>query len=335
MSKPRVVITHWVHPEVINLLQSRCEVIANPGRETLSAEVLRRRAADATAIMVFMPDSVDGAFLDACPDLKIVSAALKGYDNFDVGACTSRGIWFTIVPDLLTDSNAELTIGLLLAAGRRMLEGDRFVRSGRFNGWRPELYGTGLAGSTVGIIGMGAVGRAIARRLAAFDARILYSDPVPLSQDRERQWNAKAVSLDTLLAQSDYVVPMVPMTAETLHLINSDRLALMKDGAILINACRGSVVDESAVADALASGRLGAYAADVFELEEWSRDNRPRQIPRTLLEHPRTFFTPHLGSAVDGVRREIALQAAQNILEALAGERPQGALNDPLRQKRA
>lgn len=335
MSKPRVVITHWVHPEVIDLLQSRCEVIANPDRETLPAEVLRRWAADAAAIMVFMPDSVDGAFLDACPALKVVSAALKGYDNFDVGACTTRGIWFTIVPDLLTDSNAELTIGLLLAAGRRMLEGDRFVRSGRFNGWRPELYGTGLAGSTVGIIGMGAVGRSIARRLAAFDVRILYSDPLPLPHQREVQWNAEAVSLDALLAQSDYVVPMVPIKPDTLHLIDSHRLALMKNGAILINACRGSVVDESAVADALGTGKLAAYAADVFELEEWTREDRPRQIPRALLDHPRTFFTPHLGSAVDGVRREIALQAARHTLQALAGERPQGALNEPRKQKRA
>jgi phosphonate dehydrogenase len=335
MSRPRVVITHWVHPEVIDLLQSRCEVIANPSRETLPTEILRRRADGAAAIMVFMPDSVDDAFLDACPALKVVSAALKGYDNFDVEACTERGIWFTIVPDLLTDANAELTIGLLLAAGRRMLEGDRFVRTGRFNGWRPELYGTGLAGSTVGIIGMGAVGRAITRRLAAFDVRILYSDPVPLPRDREVQWNAEAVSLDELLTRSDYVVPMVPMKPDTLHLIDSDRLALMKDGAILVNACRGSVVDEFAVAEALTAGKLAAYAADVFELEEWARDDRPRQIPRALLDHPRTFFTPHLGSAVDGVRREIALQAARNILQALAGERPQGAFNDPRNRKRA
>lgn len=333
MSKPRVVITHWVHPEVIDLLQSRCEVVANPGRETLPEENLRRQVADAEAVMVFMPDSVDSAFLDACPRLKVISAALKGYDNFDVDACTERGIWFTIVPDLLTAPNAELTIALLLAAGRRILEGDRFIRTGKFNGWRPELYGTGLAGTTVGIIGMGAVGRAIALRLAGFETRILYVDPVPLPHDLEVQWNAKAVHLDELLSRSDYVLPMVPLKPDTLHLIDRDKLSRMKDGAILVNACRGSVVDEIAVAEALASGKLAAYAADVFELEEWTRGNRPRAIPSALLDHPRTVFTPHLGSAVDPVRREIALEAARNILQALAGERPQGALNDLQRWK--
>lgn len=329
MSKPKVVLTHWVHPEVIELLQTRCEVVANPTRETLSAEEIRRRASDADAIMVFMPDSIDTAFLDACPYLRVVGAALKGYDNFDVEACTQRGIWFTIVPDLLTVPTAELTIGLMLAAGRRMLEGDRFVRSGEFAGWRPQLYGTGLADTTVGIIGMGAVGQAIAKRLAAFDASIIYSDPVPLSREEEEAWQAKAVPLPELLSHSDYVIPMLPIKRETLHLIDSDALAQMRDGTILVNACRGSVVDEAAVAQALETGKLAAYAADVFELEEWARPERPREIPPALLEHPRTFFTPHSGSAVDDVRRDIALEAARNILQALAGDRPPGALNDP------
>lgn len=334
MNRPHVVVTHWVHPEVIDLLQSRCEVTPNLERKTLAAEIIRQRAAEADAIMVFMPDAVGGAFLDACPRLKVVSAALKGYDNFDVAACSDRGIWFTIVPDLLTIPNAELTIGLMLAVGRRMLEGDCLVRSGEFNGWRPTLYGTALAGATVGIVGMGAVGRAVAQRLAAFDANLLYTDPVPLSPSQEAKWKAERVSLDELLIRSDYVLPMVPMKPDTLHLINNDKISRMKDGAILVNACRGSVVDEAAVAEALAMGKIAAYAADVFELEEWTREDRPREIPQALLDHPRTFFTPHLGSAVDTIRREIALEAARNILQALDGERPQGAINNPRSRKR-
>jgi len=328
--KPKVVLTHWVHPEIIELLQEVAEVIPNTSRETLPREEVLARARDAQAIMVFMPDTIDDAFLQACPHLKIVGAALKGYDNFDVAACTRRGIWFSIVPDLLTIPTAELTIGLLLGLTRRMLEGDRQIRSGSFQGWLPQLYGTGLTGRTLGIIGMGAVGSAIARRLAGFDMQILYCDHVALPAEQEAAWNARRVELDALLADSDFVVPMLPMTPATLHLINADTLAQMRHGSYLVNACRGSVVDEAAVAAALASGRLAGYAADVFEMEEWARPNRPRAIPQALLDNPaQTLFTPHLGSAVAEVRLEIERQAARNILQALHGEIPAGAINRP------
>lgn len=329
--KPKVVLTHWVHPEIIELLQGVAEVIPNTSRETLPREEVLARAGDAQAIMVFMPDSIDDAFLQACPQLKIVGAALKGYDNFDVAACTRRGIWFSIVPDLLTIPTAELTIGLLLGLTRRMLAGDRQIRSGGFNGWLPQLYGTGLTGRTLGIIGMGAVGRAIARRLAGFDMQILYCDHIALDAQQEAAWNARHASLDEVLAASDFIVPMLPMTPETLHLINADTLARMRPDCYLINACRGSVVDEAAVAAALAGGRLAGYAADVFELEEWARPDRPRAIPQSLLDNQeQTFFTPHLGSAVAEVRLEIERQAARNIIQALTGEVPAGAINRPL-----
>lgn len=327
---PKVVLTHWVHPEIIELLQGVAEVIPNTSRDTLPREEVLARASDAQAIMVFMPDSVDDAFLQACPQLKIVGAALKGYDNFDVDACTRRGIWFSIVPDLLTIPTAELTIGLLLGLTRRMLEGDRLIRSGGFQGWRPQLYGTGLTGRTIGIIGMGAVGRAIAQRLAGFDMQILYCDRVALPAAQAAAWNARQVELDELLATSDFVVPMLPMTPETLHLFNADTLARMRPGSCLVNASRGSVVDEAAVVDALASGRLAGYAADVFEMEEWARPDRPRAIPQALLDNAaQTLFTPHIGSAVADVRLEIERQAACNILQALNGEIPSGAINRP------
>ena len=328
--KPKVVLTHWVHPEIIELLQSVADVIPNTTRDTLPRAEILARARDAQALMVFMPDSIDDDFLAACPQLKIVGAALKGYDNFDVDACTRRGIWFSIVPDLLTIPTAELTIGLLLGLTRRMLEGDRLIRTGSFQGWRPQLYGTGLTGRTIGIIGMGAVGRAIAQRLAGFDMQILYCDRVALAPELEDSWQARRVELDELLAASDFVVPMLPMTPETLHLINAGALGKMRPGSYLVNACRGSVVDEAAVVEALASGRLAGYAADVFELEEWARPDRPREIPPALLDNPaQTLFTPHLGSAVAEVRMEIERQAAANIIQALTGEMPCGAINRP------
>lgn len=329
--KPKVVLTHWVHPEIIEMLETVAEVVPNETRDTLPRAEILRRARDADALMAFMPDSIDAAFLDACPKLRVVGAALKGYDNFDVDACTRRGIWFSIVPDLLTVPTAELTIGLLLGLTRHVLPGDSRIRSGTFRGWRPELYGCGLTGRTLGIIGMGAVGRAIAKRLAGFDMQLLYCDKTALDAELERAWGARRVALDELLAASDFVVPMLPMTAETQHLINAGTLAQMKRGSYLINACRGSVVDERAVVDALASGHLAGYAADVFEMEEWSRPDRPAAIPQALIDNTaQTLFTPHLGSAVREVRLAIEREAARNILQALSGQRPDGAINHPL-----
>jgi len=328
--KPKVILTHRVHPEVIELLAEHCEVIPNPTHETLARDEILRRAKDAEAIMTFMPDRVDEEFLRACPQLHVVGCALKGYDNYDVDACTRHGVWITNVPDLLTIPTAELTIGLLIGLTRNVLAGDRFVRSGQFNGWRPALYGSGLTGKTLGIIGMGAVGQAITQRLVGYEMRVLYTDPVALPKEKEEQWSLDRVELPALLAASDFVVPMVPYRDETLHMIDSSALARMKTGAYLINTCRGSVVDEQAVVEALASGRLAGYAADVFEMEEWARPHRPHDIPQALLDDSeRTLFTPHIGSAVDAVRIEIELEAARNILQALRGEIPQGAINRP------
>jgi phosphonate dehydrogenase len=330
--QPKVVITHRVHDEVLDFLGRHFKVVSNQTRETLDRADLLERAKDALALIVFMPDSIDDRFLEACPDLRIIAAALKGYDNFDVEACTRRGIWFTIVPDLLTVPTAELTIGLLIGIARNILPGDRHIRGGRFKGWRPIFYGTGLAGSTLGIIGMGAVGQAIARRLAGFEMNIVYADIVPLPKDLESALKIRRVALGELLAMSDFVVPMLPLKDDTLYLIDSEKISMMREGAFLVNVCRGSVVDEHAVAQALKSGQLGGYAADVFEMEDWMRSDRPGIIPKGLLDSSsRTLFTPHLGSAVDGARLEIAMEATRNIIDFIKGDRPRGAVNDPRR----
>ena len=326
--KPKVVITNWVHPEVIELLEPHCEVIANPHQESLSREEILQRAKNADGLMVFMPDSIDEAFLRECPQLKVIAAALKGYDNFDVDACTRCGVWFTIVPSLLSAPTAEIAIGLLIGLSRQMLVGDRLMRTGKFAGWRPQLYSLGLANRTLGIVGMGALGKAIAQRLAGFEMRLLYSDPVALTPEQEEMANVARVSFETLIEVSDFVLLVVPLQPGTFHLINAKTLAKMKPGSFLINPGRGSVVDEQAVCQALESGHLGGYAADVFEMEDWHRSDRPHNIPQSLLENTnQTFLTPHIGSAVDELRRDIALEAAQNILQALQGEKPQGAVN--------
>jgi phosphonate dehydrogenase len=324
-----VVITEWVHPEVVDLLRKSCEVIPNTTREPLPRRELMRRAGRAHGIMAFMTDAIDDSFLSACPELKIVAAALKGYDNFDAAACTKRGIWLTIVPDLLTIPTAELAMGLLIGLGRNISEGDRFVRTGMFNGWRPKLYGTGLAGRSFGLIGMGAVGRAVARRLSTFDAKIVrYYDPVQLPRELEEELGLVPAPLEEVLSHSDFILPFLPLTCSTFHMINHKTIAIMKPGSYLVNVCRGSVVHEQAVAEALADGHLAGYAADVFECEDWARGDRPQEIfPGLLRDGTHTLFTPHLGSAVTQVRKEIEMQAASSILQALNGEIPAGAVN--------
>ncbi len=324
MKNRRVVITHWVHPEVIHYLESEgCEVIANETKETLSRTEILARARNAAALMVFMPDTVNESFLEACPNLRIIAGALRGYDNFDVEACAKHNIWFTIVPALLAGPTAELTVGLLIAISRRLMEGDNWVRSGQFKGWRPELYSIGLQDKQVGIVGMGQLGQALVQRLRGFDVHLVYTDPQRLSTADESALGLQYAEFATLLGTSHFVVLTTPLQPETFHLINSSTIATMRPGSYLVNPSRGSVVDEQAVAEAIQSGQLAGYAADVFEMEDWARSDRPHYIPQALLEdRVHTVFTPHLGSAVDDLRLEIALDAARSIVQALNGQTP-------------
>lgn len=332
--KPRIVITHRVHTEILELLAPHAELVVNQSPETLSREEILRRAHEAQAMMAFMPDRVDGAFLAACPRLKVIAAALKGFDNFDAAACTARGVWLTVVPDLLTAPTAELAIGLTIGLMRQVRTADAWMRTGAFAGWRPEIYGVGIEGATVGIVGMGAIGQAIARRLNGWGAQLLYADRAALSSQHELRLGLHCRALEDLLEASDIVILALALTPQTLHLIGAEGLARMKPGAFLVNICRGSVVDEDAVLSALRSGRLGGYAADVFEMEDWAREDRPLRVDPALLAQPNTLFTPHLGSAVAKVRLAIERRAAENILEVLAGRRPRDAVNEIVEDRR-
>ncbi|GAA4670153.1 phosphonate dehydrogenase [Amycolatopsis dongchuanensis] len=327
----KVVVTHWVDEDVLAYLRRFAEPVAPEERTVLSRAEVLAQARDASAVLACMADRVDEEFLAACPRLRVISAALKGFDNFDADACAHHGVWLTIVPDLLTEPTADLAVALTLDVTRRVTEADRHVRAHGFAGWRPTFYGSGLTGATVGLLGMGEVGRAVARRLGGFGCALRYADPRPLPPQEERRLGARRLELGDLLATSDIVLALLPLTAETHHLLDAAALARCKPGAYLVNVGRGSVVDEHAVAGALSAGTLAGYAADVFELEDWALPDRPDRIPPALLAHPRTVFTPHLGSAVTAVRREIAFAAARQIEQVLAGERPDHPVNDPAR----
>jgi len=321
---PRILVTSRVFGETLARLRELGEIDVNDSIEPLGYEAAKLRAADADALLAFMPDRVDADFLASAPRLKIVACALKGFDNFDLDAAARAGVWVSAVPDLLTGQTAGIGVGLAIAPARNIPRGEEMVRSDRFHGRGPVLYGTGLDGSTAAVIGMGAVGRAIARRLGGFGCRLLGVDPVA-----EMPAFVEAAALHEALAASDFVFVAVPLSPASRHMIGPDAIARMKSQALLVNVGRGSVVSESAVADALETGALGGYAADVFEFEDWALPDRPREIERRLLASENTLFTPHLGSAVAKVRLAIELEAAENIADVLAGRAPRHAINSP------
>ena len=327
MTRPVVVVTHRVHPEILELLGGACDVVPNQDDDSLPPAELRRRAASADALMVFMPDQIDADFLDGCPRLRVIAGVLKGCDNIDLQACTDRGIVVTRVEDLLTEPTAELAVGLLIGLARNVARGDRRVRDG-FPGWRPVLYGRSVVGATVGIIGAGAVGQAVARLLRGFDAHLLYSDPQTVPPQVAEPLGLSHAPQAELLKSSDVVVVCAPLLPSTTHLLDRAALSSIRPGALLVNVGRGSVVSEEAVAELLHTGQLGGYAADVFECEDLSRPGRPRGVHPTLLElDEKTLFTPHLGSAVGSVRSSIEERAAHCIMRALAGDVPVGAVD--------
>ena len=326
----KIVVSHRVFPETLAALAEIGKVCAPNPRQQFAKPQLGKLAKDADAFLAFMPDMINDDWLLKAPKLRVIAAALKGYDNFDLAACTRRGVWVSNVPDLLTAPTSELTIGLMISLARKVLAGDSRVRKNRYSKWQPDLYGKGIYGSTVGLIGMGMIGTAIAERLQGFGASLLYFDQKPLQKDLETRLKLTHCALPKLLPQCDFLIVALPLTEDTYHLLNDDALAACKQGALLINPARGSVVDEAAVIRALESGRLGGYAADVFECEDLSIAGRPKGIPLRLLRHPATLFTPHLGSAVESVRRAIELRAVANIADWASGRPPRDAVNRPM-----
>ena len=330
MQKAKIVVTNRCFPETLALLNPHADVTMNHNIEPWTYDEVVGHCANADAVMAFMTDKIDADFIAACPNLRIIGAALKGFDNIDVEAATHAGIWVTIVPDLLTAPTAELAIGLLLSVSRKISQADAQIRADGFKGWRPTLYGRGLAGETVGIVGFGCVGQAIAERLSGFSCNILAYDINPAANPPSEISSLRMTDLSEVVTRSAYVILALPLLPSTQGLFDEKLISRMPRGSFLINPARGSLVDEAAVADAIASGQLAGYAADVFECEDWARGDRPMEIhPLLRADTQRTVLTPHLGSAVESVRREIELSAAENILQALSGNVPEFAVNQP------
>jgi glyoxylate reductase len=319
---PEIFVTRLFPGEGIAQLQSsgrRVEVWG--GREAVPPEALRRKASSCTGLLTLLSDRVDEALLAAAPRLAVVSNYAVGFDNIDVNAATRLGIAVTNTPDVLTDATAELAIALLFAAARRIVEGDSLVRAGRFRGWEPDLLlGVDIRGKTLGILGAGRIGTAVGRRAAGLGMRVIYCDGGGGRREAvEREAGARSVSFEELLRDSDVLTVHVPLTPETRGRIGARELATMRPGAILINTSRGPVVDEKALADALASGRLRAAGLDVYEREP--------QIEPALLALPNVVLAPHVGSATIETRSAMGELAARNLLAVLEGRRPEHLVN--------
>jgi glyoxylate reductase len=323
----RVLLMHQVLDPAPSLLEEAgCEVVPYPSGGPLTEQGIREaiEAGGCQGVLSQVMDPIRETVLST-PGLRIVANVAVGFDNIDVPAATRHGVMATNTPGVLTDTTADFAFALMMAAARRVAEGDRFLRAGRFQGWAIDmLLGQDVWGATLGLVGVGRIGGAVARRARAFEMRILYTDAVPLPAEVERELGATRVELDELLAEADFVSLHVPLTPETHHLIGQAQLARMKRTAVLVNTSRGPVVDEAALADALRDGGIFAAGLDVFERE-------PEVHPR-LLDLDNVVLAPHIASGSVRTRSEMSVLAVRNLLAGLAGERPPNLLNPEVLQ---
>lgn len=312
MTKPSVLITRQI-PIALDALRTIATVEVWPDRNPPPYSFLFDKSKTIDGLLCLLTDSIDAALITASPGLRVISQMAVGYDNINIPAATARRIPVGHTPGVLTNATADLTWALLMAAARRIVEADRFTRSGQWTTWEPELLlGPDIAGATLGIIGLGRIGQAIARRAGGFEMQILYTGKQ--RQPSEVEAGAEWVSFETLLQTADFITIHAPLTTETHHLINDRAFALMKSTAILINTARGAMVDPDALYRALQSGQIAGAALDVTDPE-------PIPLDSPLLQLENLIITPHIGSASSPTRTKMAEMALENLMAGLRGER--------------
>ncbi len=311
MPKPKVFVTRIIPKRGLDIVLELCEADVWPGELPPSRDELLRRARGVDGILSLLTDRMDAEVMDAAgPGLKVISNHAVGFDNVDVPAATARRIPVGNTPGILTDATADMAFALLLAAARRLVEGAQYVKDGKWKTWGPSLLlGADFVGATLGLVGFGRIGQAVARRARGFGLRVIYHDPTA-----ESAYGALPVDFETLLRDSDFISLHVPLTDETYHMINAETLAKMKPTAVLVNTSRGGVVDPSALEQALRSGTIFAAGLDVTEPEPIRSDD-------PLLALDNCLIVPHLGSASKQTREMMSYLAAQNLVAGLKGER--------------
>ncbi|MED1945732.1 MULTISPECIES: D-glycerate dehydrogenase [Brevibacillus] len=315
MIKQQVFVTRKLNPEVIAMLEKVAEVEQWTKNAPIPRELLLEKIKHVDAVLTMLTERVDEEFLASTKRLRIVANMAVGYDNIDLEACRRHEVIVTNTPDVLTESTADLAFALLMATGRRLTEANRFLLQGEWTSWSPTLMaGQNVYGSTLGIIGMGRIGEAVARRAKGFGMRILYHNRNRKPQ-AEQETGARYANLAELLQESDYVVLLTPLTEDTRMLMGEKQFSLMKETAVFINVSRGGTVDESALYQALVDKKIWAAGLDVFAVEPVPMDN-------PLLQLPNVVALPHIGSATVQTRAEMARLAAANIVEVLSGRGP-------------
>ena len=324
--KTRVYVTRMIPQENIDELRQHFVVDVNPEDRALTKDELKQEAKGRDAIVSLITDTIDGELLDAAgPQCKIVANYAVGINNFDVAAATQRGVILTNTPGVLDDATATHTFALLLATARRLAEADKFVRDGKWKGWAPMFFiGMDVDRRTIGIAGMGRIGSNVARKAKGFDMKIIYAD-VRRNVQVEREVGANYVDKETLLKESDFLTLHVPLMPETHHYIGERELKLMKKTAVLINACRGPVVDEHALLKALQEKQIWAAGLDVYE-------NEPEIVPGlTKLEN--VVVVPHIASATTETRINMGKIAVNNVIKVLNGQPPDNCVNPEVLKK--
>jgi glyoxylate reductase len=318
--KRKVLVCGNLPDHVLNRLKDLFQVEANLEDLPMKREQLLDSIRDKEGLMSMITDMVDEDLLERAPHLKMIANMAVGYNNVDVKAATGRGIPVTNTPGVLTETTADLAFTLVLSVARRVAEGDRMIREGRFQFWAPFLFlGTEVTGKTLGIIGLGRIGKAVAKRASGFDMHILYHNQNRLDPSEEKDLSVEYADIETLLALSDFVSVHVPLSEKTRHLIGETELSLMKPTAFLINTSRGPVVDERALVSALQNKKIAGAGLDVYE-------NEPVLAPG-LAELENTLLLPHVGSATLETRTKMAMMATENLIAGLTGRKPPNLVN--------
>jgi len=313
--KPKVLVTRELLPEAMDFLRGQADIEVGTSSANLPHEGLLKKVSGKEGLLPLLVDAIDREVIDRAPRLRVIANCAVGYNNIDIDYARQKGILVTNTPGVLTESTAELTIALILAVLRRLPQAERFTRDKKFMGWALDLWlGKDLAGAKLGIVGFGRIGRAVAKRASAFRAEIFYYDPQRPSPDVEKFYRATYLPLDDLLRTADIVTIHAGLTPQTHHLISRERLALMKKEAVLVNASRGPIVDERALAGALSEGKLWGAGLDVYEREP--------EIEEKLFGLDNVILLPHIGSATYATRLKMAMTAARNLMQGLGGEIP-------------
>jgi len=320
MAHSKVFIAREVFQETLDFLAQHFEVDSNQADTPLTPAQLATRLGDKDGALITLTERIDATLLAGCPKLKAVCNIAVGYNNIDLKACSERGVLATNTPGVLDDSTADFTWALILATARRVTESERYLRAGEWKGWKLEQFlGTDVHHATLGILGMGRIGQAVARRARGFDMTVLYHNTRRLSAEVEKSCHAAYVSKDELLARADILTIHLPYSPATHHIMSAPELAKMKPGAILIHAARGGVVDDTALVEALKRGTIAAAGLDVFE-------NEPALNPE-FLKLDNVVLTPHIASSTATTRRRMAMMAAENLVAALTTGHPPNLLN--------